>query len=42
MIVQSDEVDRESNDDGMFPTAGGDTRQSGILAVKGRIAGKKW
>ena len=41
MIVQSDENDSESSDDGMVLTGGGDACQTGILAVQGRIAGKE-
>ena len=41
MIVQSDEDDKESSDDGMVLTTGGDACQTGILAVLGRIAGKE-
>ena len=41
MIVQSDEDDSESNDDGMVLTGGRDAFQTGILAVQGRIARKE-
>ena len=38
MIVQSDEDDSESSDDKMVFTGGGDTCQTGMLAVKACIA----
>ena len=41
MIVQSEEDDSESSDDGMVLSTGGDACQTGILAVLGRIAGKE-
>ena len=41
MIVQSDEDDSESSDDGMVLTTGRDACERGILAVLGRIAGKE-
>ena len=41
MIAQSDKDDNESSDDAMVLTGGGDACQTGILAVHGRIAGKK-
>ena len=41
MIVQSDEDDSESSDDGMVLTCGGDACQTSILAVQGRIAEKE-
>ena len=41
MIVQSDEDDSESSDDGMVLTGGGDASQTGILAVKACIAGRE-
>ena len=40
IIVQSDEDDSESSDDGMVLTTKRDVCQTGILAVQGRIAGK--
>ena len=41
IIVQSDENDSESNDDGMVFTEGGDTCQTRNLAVKACIGGKE-
>ena len=41
MIVQSDENDSVSSDDGMVLTGVGDACQTGILPVQGRIAGKE-
>ena len=41
MIVQSDEDDSESSDDGMVLTIGRDACKTGILAVQCRIAGKE-
>ena len=41
MIVQSDEDESDSNDDGMVLAAGEDTYQTGVLAVEACIAGNE-